>query len=293
MHRYTVRAIGEHTALAIAAEGAELLLVDHPSMTEQLSALTSTLSAAGIKCSSCALDVTAADSPTVLLTAIRAAFTATGEHGAGGGGDGGDGGGSGGAGGPGGLVDVMVHNAGITRDKTFKRMKQEYFNAVLDVNLDAIMRIDQMLLGKDSGGTNPNNHGSPSASGATAAVMARGSRMVYLSSISGISGAFGQSNYSCSKAAIIGYVRAMSRDKTFAETVGVTGFNAIAPGFIETDMTNAMPGLMRNVGRRMNAMMQGGYPVDVAEAVLFLASDASQGINGSTLRVCGGHFVGA
>ena len=87
----------------------------------------------------------------------------------------------------------------------------------------------------------------------------------------------------------MGYVNALAR-VTGKRGIGV---NAVAPGFIETEMTAAIPFLIRNVGRRMNAMQQGGLPADIAEAILFLSSPASQGLNGYTLRVCGLHRVGA
>ena len=115
-----------------------------------------------------------------------------------------------------------------------------------------------------------------------------GSKSVYLSSTSGLAGNFGQSNYSCSKAGIIGYVEALGAS---VDHHGI-GVNAIAPGFIETEMTKKIPFVTRNVGRHMNALLQGGYPIDIAEAALFLSSPAAVGVNGNTLRVCGLHVVG-
>jgi 3-oxoacyl-[acyl-carrier protein] reductase len=111
---------------------------------------------------------------------------------------------------------------------------------------------------------------------------------VYLSSINGIAGAFGQTNYSTTKAGIMGYVRAM------AQTHGSKGigFNAVAPGFIETEMTKKIPFLTRNVARNLNSLVQEGYPLDVAELIVFLSSQASAGLNGETIRVCGGNLVG-
>lgn len=169
------------------------------------------------------------------------------------------------------LLDVVVHNAGITRDKTFSNMKEDQFRSVLDVNLASIIRLDEMLLCRS-------RH-----------VIGKGGRLVYLSSIAGIAGGFGQTNYSTSKAGVMGYVAARAAD---VSPWGI-GVNAIAPGFIETEMTKAIPFLVRNIGRRMNALNQGGYPADIAEAALFLSSSASSALNGATIRVCGKHRVGA
>lgn len=237
------RGIGEYTARLFHAEGANLLLVDHPSMTERLKEFAGTLG-----CSYTVLDVTDPNAANVLQEGINQAF---------GGGDNKKS-----------TIDVMVHNAGITKDKTFKNMPLASFEAVIDVNLASILRIDEMLL---NGG-----------------VVDSGAKMVYLSSISGVAGAFGQTNYSASKAAVMGYVASLSA--ALAEK-GIS-VNAVAPGFIETEMTQAIPFLTRNVARHMNSLLQGGHPVDIAETILFLSSPASAGLTGSTIRVCGGHMIG-
>lgn len=165
-------------------------------------------------------------------------------------------------------VDVVIHNAGITRDKTIGRMSSEQWNQVLAVNLEAPIRIDEALLD---------------------GVMRRNGRIVCLSSITGIAGNVGQTNYAASKAGIIGYVEARSRETAAG---GIT-VNAVAPGFIETRMTDAMPVALRQIGRRLNSLSQGGLPEDVAEAVTFLASPGAVGITGSVLRVCGQSLLGA
>jgi 3-oxoacyl-[acyl-carrier protein] reductase len=116
-----------------------------------------------------------------------------------------------------------------------------------------------------------------------------GGRIVCLSSVSGIAGNVGQTNYSASKAALIGYVDALG---TQLAPRGITA-NAIAPGFIETRMTAAIPMMIREAGRRLSALGQGGLPEDVAQAITFLASPGAQGITGTTLRVCGGALIGA
>jgi 3-oxoacyl-[acyl-carrier protein] reductase len=169
----------------------------------------------------------------------------------------------------GGRIDAFVHNAGITRDKTIARMPPEGWDAVLDVNLSSQERINDALL---EGG-----------------LIGEGGRIVSVSSVSGIAGNRGQTNYATSKAGVIGMVRAMApvmRDR------GAT-INAVAPGFIETAMTAAMPLGTREAGRRTNSLIQGGQPVDVAETIAWLASPASGGVNGNVVRVCGQALIGA
>ncbi len=106
---------------------------------------------------------------------------------------------------------------------------------------------------------------------------------------SGIAGNNGQTNYALSKAGVIGMVQ--STAPMFAKH-GVT-INAVAPGFIETQMTAAIPFAMREAGRRMNSMSQGGLPVDVAEAIVWFANPASSGLTGNVVRVCGQSLIGA
>jgi 3-oxoacyl-[acyl-carrier protein] reductase len=113
--------------------------------------------------------------------------------------------------------------------------------------------------------------------------------VVCVSSIGGVAGNFGQTNYATSKAALIGYVAA--RAAALAPS-GIT-VNAIAPGFIETEMTDAMPFMPREIGRRLNSLKQGGRPRDVAELLTFLCTPGSSGISGQTIRVCGQALMGA
>lgn len=166
-------------------------------------------------------------------------------------------------------VDVVVHNAGITRDKTLANMPGAWWDQVLAINLRAILAIDQVLLARG--------------------LLRDGGRLLCLSSMGGIAGNYGQTNYAATKAALIGYVAAQA-PRLAAR--GITA-NAVAPGFIETRMTAAMPWLPREVGRRMCSLGQGGQPRDVAELITFLASPAAGGISGNTLRVCGQGWLGA
>jgi 3-oxoacyl-[acyl-carrier protein] reductase len=166
-------------------------------------------------------------------------------------------------------IDIVVHNAGITRDKTIAKMTEAAWDSVIDVNLSAQERIDDLLLDQN--------------------VLHEGGRIVGVSSISGIAGNLGQTNYATSKAGVIGRVQSMA--KPLRER-GIT-INAVAPGFIETQMTARIPLGLREAGRRMNSMSQGGQPVDVAETIAWLASPASSGITGNVVRVCGQSLIGA
>src|SRR5262249_33489382 len=144
-------------------------------------------------------------------------------------------------------LDVLVHNAGITRDKTLARMKPEQWDQAIEVNLAAIARIDEALLGQ---------------------VLRDRGRVVYLSSVAGLAGNVGQTNYAASKAAVATYARRL------AAQLGPRGIavNAVAPGFIETRLTAAIPMFIREAGRRLSALGQGGLPQDVAEVITFLST---------------------
>jgi 3-oxoacyl-[acyl-carrier protein] reductase len=166
-------------------------------------------------------------------------------------------------------VDVVVHNAGVTRDKTLGRMSEDQWDKVIEINLTAQERINDALLAREA--------------------IRENGRIVSVSSMSGVAGNAGQTNYAASKAGVIGMVEAM------APVVGKKRLtiNAVAPGFIETQMTAAMPIATREAGRRMNSLAQGGLPVDVAETIAWYASPASGGLNGTVVRVCGQSLVGA
>ncbi|MDY5785237.1 3-oxoacyl-ACP reductase [Corynebacterium sp.] len=166
-------------------------------------------------------------------------------------------------------VDVVVHNAGVTRDKLLANMDESRWNMVQDINLVAPVRITERLIELDALGEKP--------------------AIVGVSSTSGIAGNRGQTNYGTTKAGIVGLVDAL------ADRLASLGgnINAVAPGFIETDMTAAMPTGPREVGRRINSLQQGGKPVDVAEAVAYFAATSSTAVNGNTVRVCGQSILGA
>ncbi len=161
-----------------------------------------------------------------------------------------------------GRVDIVVHNAGITQDRRLIRMKRERWDKVIAVNLIAPQQLTDALLEQK--------------------LLGRDSRVINLASIAGIAGNNGQTNYGTSKAGMIGFTEAYAA--ALAKAGGT--INAVAPGFIETKMTAAVPLTIREAGRRMNSL-------DVAETIAWLASPGSAGINGETVRVCGQSLIGA
>ncbi|BCG27186.1 3-oxoacyl-ACP reductase [Pseudomonas tohonis] len=228
------RGIGAAIAETLARDGAEVVLLDVPQAKESLDALAARLGGRGI-----ALDICAAGAAAQLVAAL-----------------------------PDGL-DIVVHNAGITRDKTLAKMSDAFWDSVINVNLNAPQVLTQALL--DAGKLHDNG------------------RVVLIASISGIAGNMGQTNYAVSKAGVIGLAQAWA--PSLAKR-GIT-INAVAPGFIETQMTAAIPLTIREAGRRMNSMSQGGLPQDVAEAVAWFAQPSSGSLTGQVMRVCGQSLLGA
>ncbi|WP_425003204.1 3-oxoacyl-ACP reductase [Mycolicibacterium sp. S3B2] len=168
-----------------------------------------------------------------------------------------------------GKLDILVNNAGITRDKLLANMDESRWDSVVAVNLLAPLQLSEGLVGNGTIG--------------------EGGRIIGLSSMAGIAGNRGQTNYAATKAGMIGLTEALAPQ--FGEK-GIT-INAVAPGFIETKMTEAIPLATREVGRRLNSLFQGGQPVDVAEAIAYFASPASNAVTANTIRVCGQAMLGA
>jgi 3-oxoacyl-[acyl-carrier protein] reductase len=231
------RGIGKAIAEVLARDGAHVVCLDVPAAEGDLNEV-----AAQVGGSSLAVDITDEDGPAVIASHLLDAR---------------------------GGVDVVVHNAGVTRDKTLGRMTEEQWSTVISINLTAPQRINRELLEQKA--------------------LADNGRIVCVSSISGIAGNAGQTNYSTSKAGVIGLVQSWA--PALAQR-GVT-INAVAPGFIETQMTAAMPLATREAGRRMNSLAQGGLPVDVAETIAWFASPGSAGVTGNVVRVCGQSLLGA
>ncbi|MGM1075681.1 3-oxoacyl-ACP reductase [Streptomyces sp. H28] len=229
------RGIGEAVAETLARDGARVVVLDVPQAGQDAARVAERLGGTALT-----LDITAAHAGRRILEAL-----------------------------PDGL-DILVHNAGITRDRRLANMPADRWAPVLDVNLASVLRTTDTLL--DAGALRP------------------GGRIVATSSIAGIAGNAGQTNYGAAKAGIIGLVRSLAPRALAAHGVTV---NAVAPGFIETKMTAAVPLLIREAGRRMNSLAQGGLPADVAETTAWLAHPGSGAVNGQVVRVCGQSLLGA
>jgi len=228
------RGIGAAIARTLARDGATVVGLDVPALADDLRAGMERIGGEAME-----LDITAEDAP----AAIAARFSPQG-------------------------LDVLVHNAGVTRDRTIAKMPTDRWEGLVDINLSSEERINGAVLD---------------------GVLAENGRIVCVSSLSGIAGNAGQTNYATSKAGVIGMVEAL---EPVLRERGQT-INAVAPGFIETAMTAQMPLALREAGRRMNSLRQGGLPVDVAEAVAFFAGPAAAGVNGNVVRVCGQSLLGA
>lgn len=231
------RGIGAAIASVLARDGAHVVGLDIPPLASDLEAVTTALGGSFLTA-----DITTDDAPQRIASYLQEA------HGG---------------------VDIVVHNAGITQDRTLARMKPERWARVLDINLSSEERINDELL--------------------SSGVVKAGARVVCVSSIAGIAGNNGQTNYGTSKAGVAGMVTAMAPVLAKQKIT----INAVAPGFIETQMTAAVPIAIREAGRRMNSMSQGGLPVDVAEAIAWFAAPDSGGLNGNVVRVCGQSLLGA
>jgi 3-oxoacyl-[acyl-carrier protein] reductase len=230
------RGIGEQIARVLHRDGATILGIDVPQAASELQSLMKELDSDHLT-----LDITAEDAPQRIARHVKD------QHGG---------------------VDVVVHNAGITRDKKLANMKEDGWSSTVAVNLTAPELITGELLRQGLVNTN--------------------GRIVGVASIAGIAGNLGQTNYAASKAGVIGLVDSLADELDNGITI-----NAVAPGFIETKMTAAVPLVTRELGRRLNALSQGGLPVDVAETVAWFANPASTAVNGNVVRVCGQMMLGA
>ncbi|MFW5469685.1 3-oxoacyl-ACP reductase [Knoellia sp. CPCC 206435] len=231
------RGIGAAIADTLARDGATILAVDVPAAGGPLATVANRLGGSALQ-----LDVTAEDAGARIVEHARA------RHGG---------------------IDIVVHNAGITRDKLLANTDADRWDSVLQVNLVSILRMNEALV----------------------PAMNDGGHIVNVSSTSGIAGNRGQSNYAASKAGVIGMTQALAADEVVLAK-GIT-VNAVAPGFIETEMTAKVPLATREVGRLMNSLSQGGLPVDVAETIGYFAWDANRAVTGNVVRVCGQMVLGA
>ncbi|GAA2161921.1 3-oxoacyl-ACP reductase [Pedococcus bigeumensis] len=233
------RGIGASISDVLARDGATVVCVDIPAAGDSLARTANRVAGTALQ-----LDVTAPDAGRQVLDHAMA------RHGG---------------------LDIVVHNAGITRDKLLANMDEDRWSSVLDVNLGSILRMNEVLLSE--GGVRDGGH------------------VVLVSSIAGIAGNRGQTNYAASKAGVIGLVDALSADEALRAR-GIT-VNAVAPGFIETEMTAKVPFATREVGRLLSSLNQGGLPVDVAETIAWFSQDANAGVTGNVVRVCGQSLLGA
>ncbi len=229
------RGIGAAIAATLARDGAKVVGLDIPQAADDLRAVTGAIDGEAL-----GLDITADDAPERIAS-----------HFAKGG------------------VDVVVHNAGVTKDRTLAKMPEERWAQLMEINLSSEERINDALL--DGNRLNANG------------------RIIGVSSMAGIAGNNGQTNYATSKAGVIGMVESLAPELAKRKAT----INAVAPGFIETKMTAAMPIGPREAGRRLASLSQGGLPVDVAETIAWFASPGSTGVNGNTVRVCGQSLLGA
>jgi 3-oxoacyl-[acyl-carrier protein] reductase len=232
------RGIGATIAEVFSRDGAKVVCIDVEGAAEALGITASKVGGTALS-----LDVTAEDAVDKITEHLRDVHA--------------------------GRADVLVNNAGITRDKLLANMDEGRWDSVLAVNLLAPLRLSEGLVGDGA--------------------LTDGGRIVGLSSMAGIAGNRGQTNYAATKAGMIGLTESLAaayadRDNTL---------NAVAPGFIETKMTEAIPLATREVGRRLNSLYQGGKPVDVAETIAYFASPASNAVTGNTIRVCGQAWLGA
>lgn len=230
------RGIGAAIARVLAEEGARLVCLDRPEESADLGRLVHAIDGIALLA-----DVSDPETPDRIVATLNKSY---------------------------GGVDIVVHNAGVTRDKTLARMTTAQWDQTIEINLGAVIRMTDKLL--DS-------------------CLSNNGRIVSLSSIAGIAGNLGQTNYAASKAGIIGFTRYLAQSLA---PRGIT-VNAVAPGFIETKMTAAVPAVTREAGRRLSALGQGGLPQDVANVIGFLASPGASGVTGNVVRICGGALIGA
>ena len=230
------RGIGAAIARTLARDGATVIAVDVPAAGDHLAAVANDIRGTALQ-----LDITAPDAGPRILDLAMERY---------------------------GRIDIVVHNAGITRDKLLANMDAAKWDSVMTVNISSQLRMNEAFLASSDFANNP--------------------RIISVASTSGIAGNRGQTNYAASKAGVMGMVRATA--PLLAGRGGTV--NAVAPGFIETDMTAKIPFATREVARRLNSLQQGGRPGDVAEAIAYFAQPNAAGVTANVLRVCGQNLVG-
>ena len=233
------RGIGKSIAEACVAQGAKVAFT-YLSSAEKANALEAELSAKGGVAKGFKSDASKFDDAQALVDAVIEEF---------------------------GTVDVLVNNAGITRDTLLMRMSEQQWDDVIDTNLKSAFNLTKAVL--------------------RPMLKARKGSIINMSSVVGVSGNAGQANYAASKAGLIGF------SKSVAQELGSRNIrcNAIAPGFIETEMTETLDQKVVEEWRASIPLKRGGTPKDVADLTVFLASDMSAYITGQTINVCGGMLM--
>jgi 3-oxoacyl-(acyl-carrier-protein) reductase len=230
------RGIGKAVALKLASEGANIAFTDL-AIDENGKATEKELEAFGVKAKGYASNASIFDDTHQTVEEILKDF---------------------------GRIDILINNAGITRDGLMMRMNEQQWDMVININLKSAFNFIHAV---------------------TPVMMKqRGGSIINMSSVVGVSGNAGQANYSASKAGMIGLA------KSVAKELGSRGIraNAIAPGFIITEMTGALPDKVREEWEKQIPLRRGGTPEDVANVALFLASDLSSYVTGQVIPVCGG-----
>lgn len=232
------RGIGEAIAAQLGAAGA--IVVGTATSEAGAAKITERLQQQGVKGTGMVLNVTSAESIANLLGAIKEQF---------------------------GLPEILINNAGITKDNLLMRMKDEEWLDVIDTNLNSVYRLSKAVL--------------------KGMMKARWGRIINISSVVGAMGNPGQSNYAASKAGVAGFARSLAAE------VGSRGItvNTVAPGFIDTDMTRALPDEQRAQLLGKIPLGRLGRPEEIASVVTFLASDAGGYVSGETIHVNGGMYM--
>lgn len=234
------RGIGASIAECFAREGATVGINDLPSSEKEASKTLAKLRKMGARVAFFPFDVATVEGARAMSLAVEKEF---------------------------GRLDILINNAGITRDRTIKRMTPSQWQQAVNVNLGSQIYVTEALI----------------------PLFAEQGAIVNLSSVMGLAGNFGQTNYCAAKAGVLGWTKHLQQllaDKQIT-------VNAMAPGFIETRLTRAMPFVNREMAKQLTALLQPGLPVDVAELARFLVSADGQSINGQVVRVDGGMAIGA
>ncbi|MFP8968399.1 3-oxoacyl-ACP reductase FabG [Pokkaliibacter sp. CJK22405] len=233
------RGIGKAIALELGRQG--VVVVGTATSEKGAESISAYLAEAGVQGKGLVLNVADADSVDAVLAAITADF---------------------------GAIQILVNNAGITRDNILMRMKDDEWNDVIATNLSAIFRLSKAVL--------------------RGMTKARWGRIISISSVVGSMGNAGQANYAAAKAGVEGFSRALAREVA-SRNITV---NAVAPGFIDTDMTSGLPEEHKETLKGQIPMARLGQPEEIASVVGFLASEGAAYMTGETLQVNGGMYMG-